>query len=134
MLLVWTLGPIGAPLASIAGVVAVSLPYNMRSVARELALTLPGFLRLIAPVGVPVLILGAAAATAAEWLADASILTVILAAAAVAGLYVGVMFRVAWHGPAGPYLRMAFDAARRGCQNTAIDRWLGRVPDASLAD
>lgn len=59
--LVWWLGPVGAPLGSIAGVLLVSVPFNARGLARELGLAPLGVLMMQGPV---VLRLGVLAAVA----------------------------------------------------------------------
>jgi O-antigen/teichoic acid export membrane protein len=107
---VW--GPVGAPLGSIIGVLAVSLPVNGRSVAREMGLSGRAFGSIIAPVLVRIAVVGGGAAIASVWLAPASLLGVGLLVSASVALYVLLVFPLAWHGEVGPYLRHALYLSR----------------------
>lgn len=110
--LIWFWGPVGAPLGSIAGVLTVSLPVNGRSMAREMGLTAPGFVAIVAPVLVRIVAVGGAAAIVSAWLAPSSLLAVGLLMAAAVALYCALVFPLAWHGEVGPYLRHALHLGR----------------------
>ena len=119
---VW--GPVGAPLGSIIGVLAVSLPVNGRAVAREMGLSGRAFGSIIAPVLVRIVLVGGGAAVASAWLAPTSLLAVGLLLTAAVALYGVLVFPLAWHGEVGPYLRHALHltrvaTGRRGSQPRA---------------
>jgi O-antigen/teichoic acid export membrane protein len=116
---VWKWGLIGAPIGSIIGVVTVSLPFNLRSVAGEMGLGVGAFLRTNAPLSIRIVIIGGAAAAASGWL-NASFGAVLLLLVPIVALYAAAMFPLAWNGPVGPYLRMALP---KGWNNSAPATW-----------
>lgn len=113
-LLVWQLGPVGAPVASMTSVLLVSLPLNTRSVAREMGLTSAGFVRTLAPLLARVGILGAAAIAMSVYWPVQSIGDVVLRFVPLAALYVLLVAPIAWNGPLGPYVRLALKMSRPG--------------------
>jgi len=66
---VWKWGLIGAPLASMAGVVLVSLPINLRAVVHELGLTVRQFVLQTSPLLFRIVAIAATAALGATWAA-----------------------------------------------------------------
>jgi O-antigen/teichoic acid export membrane protein len=106
-ILVWWLGPIGAPLASLVGVVTVSLPINLRSVAREMKVPLRVFLTALLPMFVRLIPLALFAMLVSRWWGMSSLLGLMALGVPMLLLYAIVMLPLAWKGPAGPYLRMA---------------------------
>ncbi|MGE3520141.1 MAG: lipopolysaccharide biosynthesis protein, partial [Vicinamibacterales bacterium] len=129
MVLIPWLGAAGAPLASVLGVMLVSLPLNLRGVARELGLSVAEFLAPSAELLKRLAIGTVAAAAAAYWLPGQSIVFSVMAMACVAGGYVLLIAPIAWNGPAGPYARTVLSAAqdRFACLarvEPALDRWL----------
>ena len=129
-LLVWKFGPIGAPLASIVGVVVVSLPRNLISVARELKLTPAQFVMRLSPVIGRIIGVGAASAFVAGLVPHGSFLPTLLTAAITGSVYAALVLPMAWNGPIGPYLRLAFQTFRSDGENTRLDRWLVRLAGA----
>lgn len=112
-LFVWKWGPIGAPVASIAGVVLVSLPLNVRAVAHEMGLTVRGFLAAISPLLLRVVAIGALASALSAWFDARSLGGALLVAGPVAALYAAAVLPLAWTGPVGPYIRMALPRIER---------------------
>jgi O-antigen/teichoic acid export membrane protein len=100
-------GPVGAPLASIIGVVTVSLPVNVRSVAHEMGLTVRAFVGSIAPLFIRIAATGVAAAVASTWLIEQTLVGVMLLLLSTTALYAAMVLPLALNGPVGPYLRMA---------------------------
>jgi hypothetical protein len=105
-LLVWTWGPIGAPLGSIIGALFVSLPVNCRSIAHEMGLSTGEFAAMVLPLLLRIVTVGGAAAVASHWTGPDLRLSLVLMSAAAA-LYTAMVLPLAWRGPVGPYLRMA---------------------------
>ena len=112
-ILIWLWGPVGAPLGSIVGVLTVSLPVNGRSMAREMGLSASAFGSIVAPVLVRIVFVGGGAALVSAWLAPSSLATVGLLMVVAVALYGALVFPLAWHGAAGPYLRHALHLGRR---------------------
>ncbi|MET0626306.1 MAG: oligosaccharide flippase family protein, partial [Pyrinomonadaceae bacterium] len=104
-LFVWLYGLAGAPLGMIAGTCLVSLPANLSALARESGKTRWEMVRPLMPwLARFVLLLVAAGALARVWVPDGFV-PVGLTAAAVALIYVALMFPVALRAPLGIYVR-----------------------------
>ncbi len=125
-LLVWKWGPIGAPIASIIGVVAVSLPRNVISVAHELHLAPLAFLRTLWPLLARIVGVGLGAATLSWWLGSPSLAGAVVTAIPTGLLYVVLVLPLAWNGPVGPYLRRAIPFLDQVETHARLDRWLVR--------
>ncbi len=104
---VWRFGPIGAPIGSMVGVLVVSLPFNLRSVAHEMDMGVGAFLRTIAPLFFRISAIGVAAAVASGYLVEQSLVGVLFLLIATAALYAAAILPLALNGPVGPYLRVA---------------------------
>ena len=115
----WTWGPIGAPLGSMLGAVLVSLPLNVRSVAHEMGLSVPAFLRSIAPLPVRIVTIGAATMLASAWLPSHSLGAVLLLLVPTMLVYAAAVVPLAWNGPIGPYLRSAVPMLERFARRVA---------------
>lgn len=113
VLLVWKWGLIGAPLGSMIGVVTVSLPLNLRSVAGEMGLTVRVFLGTISPLFIRIVAIGTAAAGGSIWLPRQTLGGAILLLIPTTALYAAAVLPLALNGPVGPYLRMALPGIRR---------------------
>jgi O-antigen/teichoic acid export membrane protein len=117
---VWKWGLIGAPIGSIIGVVTVSLPFNLRSVAGEMGLGVGDFLRTSAPLYLRIVVIGGLAAAASAWL-SVSFASVLLLLISIVALYAAAVLPLAWNGPVGPYLRMALP---KGWDDSAPTSWV----------
>lgn len=105
--LVWWLGPVGAPLASIIGVAAISLPANLRAVAGEMRLTTAALVAPIVPIFVCVIVVAGLASAGSWYVHPQTLFTAVVLVAPMAVLYVAAVLPFAWRGPLGPYLRLA---------------------------
>jgi O-antigen/teichoic acid export membrane protein len=114
VLLVSRLGPIGAPLASMLGLLTVSLPFNLRSVAHEMGLTVRSFLSTLLPLFMRIVAISAAAALGSAWIGGSSLGGTLVLLVLVATAYAAATVPIAWKGPVGPYLRMALPMVGRG--------------------
>jgi len=103
-LLVWKLGPIGAPLASIIGAGAVSLPINLRSVAAEMGLGVAAFARPFAPLLIRVVSVMTLAVAITVWLGEGRLIPTAGLTLAIAGLYVAVVYPLVSEGPLREYI------------------------------
>ncbi|HUF18924.1 MAG TPA: oligosaccharide flippase family protein [Thermoanaerobaculia bacterium] len=100
----WLLGPIGAPLGSILGVLSMGLRRNLPPAARETGSSLFGFVFQFAPWLWRFLTLaGASMFLAAFWTPD-SFIELALTSTAVALVYILVMYPVVVRPPLGAYL------------------------------
>jgi O-antigen/teichoic acid export membrane protein len=105
VILLWLYGLPGAPLGQIIGTCAVSLPLNLSALAAESGRTKWEMLRPLVPWLVRfVPLVAAASALARVWTPDGFVL-IGLTAAAVALVYVLVMYPVALRDPLGVYVR-----------------------------
>jgi O-antigen/teichoic acid export membrane protein len=130
-LCVWKWGLIGAPIASMIGVVTVSLPINVRSVAHEMGLPLRAFLTSIAPLFVRIVGIAAVTAVASIWIGGRSLAAVVVLLISTGTLYFAAILPLAWHGPVGPYLRMAWPMIT-GIDKSAADAAARSRPLAAL--
>ena len=111
---VWKWGPIGAPIGSMIGVLAVSLPINMRSVAHEMGLTVGSFVNTILPLFVRIVAICTVAALGSAWIGGHSLVSTLALLVSVTAGYAAAVLPIAWNGPVGPYLRMALPMIRGG--------------------
>ncbi|HEU4688300.1 MAG TPA: polysaccharide biosynthesis C-terminal domain-containing protein, partial [Vicinamibacterales bacterium] len=115
LLLMWPcislFGPSGAALASIIGVVVVSLPSNVRALAREAQVSAIETLRPIAAWGLRCCLSGAAVVAIVTFTPPRG-LWLVPAAIAIAGLYVASMWPLLTMPPIGPRLVQALGAVR----------------------
>lgn len=132
-------GPIGAPLGSIAGVLIVSLPFNVRSVAHEMGLPVRGFIATLSPLLVRVLSISAAAVIGATWIGNATLAATLAVVIPIGLVYLVSVLPLAWNGPMGPYLRSSVPFLRvdtekpdagngKGFGHT-LNRWLVQAPN-----
>lgn len=103
--LVSKLGVIGAPLASIVSVLAISLPINLRAVASEMSVTTRSFAAAIVPLFAAIAGIGAVASVVARWQQPQTVVSAVVLIVPIGLLYSAVVLPLAWYGPAGPYLR-----------------------------
>jgi Polysaccharide biosynthesis C-terminal domain len=117
LLLMWPFisffGPSGAALASIVGVVAVSLPSNVRALAREAEVSTVVTLRPIAAWTLRCCLSGAAIVTIVTFVPPTG-LWLVPAAIAIAALYVAAMWPLLTMAPIGPRLAQIVDSVRAG--------------------
>ena len=105
--LIWWIGPLGAPIGSLIGVLAVSLPANLRMLSRETGVPirqsvrqLEGWLFRFVPL--------AAAAAAVPYVTEApSLWEIGIIAAGLGLLYLAIMLPVAFRSSLAPYLERA---------------------------
>ena len=121
-LMIWKWGPIGAPIASILGVVLVSLPMNVRSVAHEMNLSTGAFMARIAPLAIRVVVIAAAGAIGSTWTSGHSLAGVLAVLVPTVLAYAVAITPLAWNGPVGPYLRMAVPLLNRLSAKPLIDQ------------
>jgi O-antigen/teichoic acid export membrane protein len=105
---VWKWGPIGAPVGSMIGVVTVSLPINLRSVAHEMGLSVPSFLATIVPLLTRIVVICAGTALGSVWIGGNSLGGTLVVLVVGAAAYAVATAPIVWNGPVGPYVRMAF--------------------------
>lgn len=132
-LLVWQFGPIGAPLGSIVGVLAASLPYNLAAVAREIGQTPGRFLVSTTPVTLRLAAVAVCAAVGSTLLPEAPLVPTLALGASVGALYLALMLPLAWHGPTGPYMRIVLESFQRRQDSPMLDRWIVRLVGAKQA-
>jgi O-antigen/teichoic acid export membrane protein len=101
---VWAFGAIGAPLGSIVGVCAVSLPRHLRMLARETGLTVSETLAPLRPWGWRFALLVAAACASALLWRPRTFASIALTAAAAAAAYVVVMLPLLQRRPLSAYV------------------------------
>ncbi len=101
----WLLGPIGAPLGSILGVLSMGLRRNLPPAARETGSSLSGFVLQFVPWLWRFLFLaGASMLLAAYWTPD-SFIELALTSSAVAMLYIVIMYPIVLRPPLGAYVK-----------------------------
>lgn len=132
-LLLWMWGPAGAPIASIAGVMLVSLPMNVRSVAREMGLSATAFMSRSWLLVMWTLLVGSLAAVVGVFTGASSLLQALAAVTTMIGLYLVAVIPIAWRGPLGPYLRQMAPALATGIDSvtsrrSALRRAAGNAP------
>lgn len=118
---VWQWGAIGAPIGSIAGVVLVSLPLNMRSVAHEMGLSVGGFLGSVSTLLLRIVGLAAAAALTASSRLEQSFGGVVLLLVLAGTVFAVLIGPLALNGPVAPYLRMAVPVLGRFRSKPTVD-------------
>ena len=118
ILLVPRIGPLGAPLASIAAVLVSSIPLNLALLARETGSTVGSLLRPHFPWAWRLLILMALAVLATRYWNPSSVIVIGITAAAAGILYAAVMYPVARRSTLGPYLERLLGAVRRAARRT----------------
>jgi O-antigen/teichoic acid export membrane protein len=104
-LLVRSYGLIGAPLGVITGACLVSLPANLKGLARESDTSVMKLMEPLAPWFVRFAFLAAITGTLARFWIPHTLVLVGLTAVAVAIVYGGVMFPLALRSPLGQYVR-----------------------------
>jgi len=105
VILVWLLGPIGAPLGSILGVCLVSLPGNLSALARESGVSVVTFMRSLWPWFWRLVILVVGAGVVARAWAPNTFLALAVTAASTILIYSALMLPVALQSHLGVYLR-----------------------------
>jgi O-antigen/teichoic acid export membrane protein len=98
-------GIVGAPLGSILGVSCISLPLNLRALAREANVSFMQLTRPLVPWFGRFVVLAICAAVIARVWTPATLPLIGLTAAAVAFVYALAMFPVALREPLGSYVR-----------------------------
>jgi Polysaccharide biosynthesis C-terminal domain len=118
LLLMWPFisifGPSGTALASIVGVVAVSLPSNVRALAREVEVSTVVTLRPIAAWTLRCCLSGAAIVTIVTLVPPTGGLWLVPAAIAIAALYAAAMWPLLTMAPISPRLAHIFNSVRAG--------------------
>ena len=120
-LLIWTWGPIGAPVGSIIGALTVSLPVNGRSMAREMGLSMRDFAAMTVPLLLRIIAVAGAASVASWWLGPVPLPIALLLLTVTATVYAVTVLPLAWHGPVGPYLRLALHLTRHATDRTTAE-------------
>jgi O-antigen/teichoic acid export membrane protein len=103
LLLVPVLGLQGAPLASLAGVLAVSIPLNLRALTRDLSIGVPDVFGWW-PWGWRFLLAAAVSLALGLSIQSASFIFAAVAAGTAAGTYLLLTFKPILASPLGPYL------------------------------
>lgn len=103
-ILIWKFGLLGAPVASMLGAGLVSLPVNLRSVAKEMDLDVATFIGPFAPLVARVLLVIGIAVGATLWSAPVHLFETALLTAGVTLLYLALTARLVWRGPLRPYI------------------------------
>jgi hypothetical protein len=98
-------GPAGAPLGSIIGLCAVSLPGNMSALSGARAVRVPELLRSLAPWFWRFAALACACGVFAQRFVPATFPALAATALAVACVYAALMLPVALRDPLGSYIR-----------------------------
>ncbi len=119
ILLVWILGPIGAPLASIVGVCLVSLPGNVAALAREVGESAGSLIVPLRPWFARFLVLAGGASAMAGLELPRLFLVLVGGSISVAVVYCAVMLPVALKPPLGSYVRLRIDPL--------LLKWFGRA-------
>jgi O-antigen/teichoic acid export membrane protein len=114
---VW--GPIGAPLASILGVVLVSLPLNVRAVSRELNGTIADSIEPPLQVLTRIVPVASAAGVAGYWWPGGSLEGLALIGGSSILLYALVALPLTRSGPVAPYLASLMPAFAAGSRRKA---------------
>jgi hypothetical protein len=114
---VW--GPIGAPLASILGVVLVSLPLNVRAVSRELNGTIADSIEPPLQVLTRIVPVASAAGVAGYWWPGSSLEGLALIGGSSILLYALVALPLTRSGPVAPYLASLMPAFAAGSRRKA---------------
>jgi O-antigen/teichoic acid export membrane protein len=107
-LLVPTLGVIGAPIASALGAVVIGLPLNLRSAAREMDVSLTGFIKPSLPLIATICAVVALAVGTTRWVDGSHFVTAAAAVAAVLIVYAVAMIPFVMLGPLRPYADTAW--------------------------
>lgn len=103
-LFVWALGVAGAPVGSVIGVSAVSLPYHLRALGRETGETVWGILGHLRPWAWRFALVAAACGLSASLWTPQTIPALALTAAAAAALYAAVMLPLLARKPISVYV------------------------------
>jgi hypothetical protein len=104
-LFVWQFGLVGAPLGLMVGVCLISLPANLRVLARESNITVWKLMKPLAPWFVRFTLLMFAAGTFARFWSPETIPLLVATVVLGALVYIAVMFPVVLSDPLGLYLR-----------------------------
>lgn len=105
VLFVSVYGLAGAPVGSILGVACVSLPLNIRALAKESGVSMFGLVRPLMPWFARFAVLAVTAAAIARVWTPATLPLIALTAVAVCLMYAAAMFPVALREPLGTYIR-----------------------------
>lgn len=111
-LFVGALGVAGAPLGAIAGVLLVSLPLNLATVARDTGVPRTGLITALGPWFWRCLALAAAAGAAGAWLVPASFPVLALVGSLAGAAYAAVVLPTLLSSPAGVYLQPLVNRAK----------------------
>ncbi|HSS20299.1 MAG TPA: oligosaccharide flippase family protein [Pyrinomonadaceae bacterium] len=99
------LGLIGAPLGAISGVCLISLPANLRALARESKVSIRRLLQPLIPWFARFVVVTIAVVLLARMWVPSTFLLLAITAAAVGTVYVLLMFPLALRSPLGDYVR-----------------------------
>ena len=110
--LIGQLGLIGAPLASLAGVVLLSLPINLSALSQETGNTALSWMRQLWPWFWRFSLLAAAAGGTAVLVSSITLLNLFGIVVSLVLIYAVIMLRVALRSPMGVYLEPRLAAAR----------------------
>lgn len=105
--LVSVLGPVGAPLASGLGALFVGLPVNLRSVAKEMDVSIPELLRPSATLVATIASVIGLTVFVSEWSDSSHLLNAAAVASGMMTLYAVAMLPFVTSGPLKPYARTA---------------------------
>jgi O-antigen/teichoic acid export membrane protein len=112
VILVPRLGVIGAPLASLAGVVLVGLPWNLGALAKETGQSVAGLMARLGNWFWRFMLTIAVGAGIAPLIAPGKLYALVLGTLAMAGLYAGLMLPLALRDPLGMYVRPRLESLR----------------------
>jgi O-antigen/teichoic acid export membrane protein len=120
LVLVPVAGVIGAPLASILGVLCVGLPCNLLQIGRDLRLTFPRVVWRLAPWALRMCMAAGVAALLAWKLAGAGFLGLAGGAAAAGVVYAALMAPVVLRPPLRGFFLPAVETARRAASSLRL--------------
>jgi hypothetical protein len=105
VVLVKTMGVLGAPLGAIAGVLLVGAPLNLAALSRETAVERGRLITILGPWFWRFAVVAMAATAAGAWFRPPTFAWLALLGAAAGGLYLAVVMAPLLRSPAGAYLR-----------------------------
>jgi hypothetical protein len=111
-LLVWVAGPIGAPIASIAGALLIGLRRNVRPLAADTSSSVPSLLQPLLPWFSRFALLAILIGVGVRFWHPQRVLELALTGAVVGAVYMLVVWRPVLRSPLGPYIRPRLEFLR----------------------
>jgi O-antigen/teichoic acid export membrane protein len=108
--LVWLMGPIGAPIASVAGALLIGLRRNVKPLARDTSSSVAHLLEPLAPWFWRFLLLAGAVVAATRVWTPRGVIEIILSASVVGIVYLSLVWSPVMRSPLGGYIRPRLDS------------------------